>query len=134
MAIVENSSYLAQPARRLIFGWVTWSIVVVLIFAGVAAWLPQANLLKPWIALLPGLSLGGFLGLLFLYFRHYDEMLKSLLLKALSASALAGIILQLGSMVRAKSTEFAPVDDAIVVSVMAVAFILSALFQKWSHR
>lgn len=128
------SSNLATHAGKLMLHAVIYSAFVVAVFLGVGWGLPRSGSLQPALALLPGISLGGFLVILSFYFKHYDEMLKSLMTRSLTASALVGFILMLGSMVRADTTEFGQIDDAVVVSMMAIAFIVSALTMKWRHR
>lgn len=127
-------SYLTKPARSLVLSWAVYSVIVFLIFYAVGRIPINTAESAPLVTALPGLSLGGYLLLLLRYFSHYDEMLKGLLLKALSASALVGFSVQLSSLIRADITSFKQFDDALVIVMMALAFIVTALSLKIKYR
>lgn len=111
-----------------------FAAVFALLFVFVERGLPETGVWRSVPAGLPGAMLGLWLYVLYAYLRHYDELMRSLMLKALAFSALVGIVTLFTSMVRAKIGGYAQFDDATIVATMASAWVLAALFFKWRHR
>ncbi|MEM7280555.1 MAG: hypothetical protein AAF438_02825 [Pseudomonadota bacterium] len=95
---------------------------------------PSDGSLDVFLSWLPGVGMALWFFVLGRYLKNYDELLQNVLLKSLALSAVAGFVLLFTRMVQLDLGLDAGIADPLVISVMALAFIVCALCLRWRYR
>ena len=128
-----QSNPLTKPLREFVTSAAAFFGLVVVGVIAVSRFRPQDGSLDFWLSVLPGIALSVWFYLLYRYLRHYDEMLRSLLLKALAAAAMVGLIMLFTAMIQV-DFGMESLSHAFIIATMATAFIVCALYLKWRYR
>lgn len=131
---LSQPRHLRKPALAFGASLVLVSLLIVAAFWLTAAWMPESNTWRPYVAAIPGIVLSLSFAPLFFYMKHNDELVKQISVKSLATSAVSGFAIQMVSMTRAKIGGYPEFDGAVIVLVMAVTFIVAALSLSWRHR
>jgi len=127
----------ASRSRALIgfcAGFVAWGAIVVGAFYLTTQWLPVSGQWRPFVSAIPGLSLCGLFLPLYLYLKAQDENARSVTLRALAMSSIAGVCTHLISVTRATIGGYHELGGATLLVVMALVFVVSAAYLQWRQR
>ncbi len=113
---------------------VLYSILIVAAFWLTAIWMPGAANWRPYVAAIPGVVLSLSFAPLFFYMKRNDELVRQISVKSLATSAVAGFAVHMVSMTRARIGGYSEFDGAVIVLVMAVTFIVAAMYFSRKHR
>ncbi len=113
---------------------VLYSLLIVAAFWLTAIWMPGAASWRPYVAAIPGVVLSLAFAPLFFYMRSNDELVRQISVNSLATSAVFGFAVHMVSMTRAKIGGYPEFDGAVIVLVMAMTFIIAALYLSWKHR
>ncbi len=134
MMRLSQPRHLRKPALAFGVNLILVSLLIVAAFWLTAAWMPESDSWRTYVAAIPGLVLSLSFAPLFFYMRHNDELVRRISLNSLAASAVLGFSVHMVSMTRAKIGGYPEFDGAVIVLVMAVTFIVAALVLSWKHR
>ncbi len=126
--------YLRKPLYQLLLGLALYALVVSVLFVATEKIMPASGEWRPFVVALPGLGMSTILIVLYLYLRHYDDLLKHIAIRALAASAIGGIVTLIVSTSRAAIGGYAEFNSGLVIAAMAITFLLASLFLSWRHR
>lgn len=113
---------------------VLYSLLIVAAFWLTAIWMPGAANWRPYVAAIPGVVLSLAFAPLLFYMRRNDELVRQISVKSLATSAVLGFAVHMVSMTRARIGGYPEFEGAVIVLVMAVTFIIAALYLSWKHR
>lgn len=130
----KQPSYLKAPIYQLVIDLVLFAFGIVGVFALTERLLGLSGTWQPYLAMLPGLGLSTIMLVIYRYMRHYDELTRQLGIKALAMSTIVGTIVLLVSISRTSITGSAEFGSGLVLTSMALTFVLTALFLSWRHR
>lgn len=131
--MTPHQKHLQKPLRQFVGSAVVFFVTVSLGVLAVQRLRPPDGSLDAYLSLLPGVALAVWFYLLFRYMRHYDEMLRHLLMQALAVAGLTGLVFLFTAMIQ-RDLGLVPLGHAFIISAMAIAFIVCALYLKWRYR
>ena len=126
--------HMRRPLLVFIASAIGIAVIVTLAVMLIGRFRPSDGSLDVWLSWLPGAGLTLWFFILFRYLKHYDEMLRDILLKSLAVSAVAGFVLIFTRIVQLDIGLPSTIQDAFIISIMALAFVACALSLRWRYR
>jgi len=131
---LNNEPHLVQAIYRFLLNLLLFGFFVFALFSCISILNTRFPQHKQTISMLLALVLPVWVYIGYQYMKHYDEMLKLMLLKSMSISAISAATILLASKMRQTIGHGNSIDEAIMIVFMTTIFIFSLFFLNWKAK